>query len=346
MRCFRTFSAAVLVLGAVAAQAAPYRVTKTVQAGGAGGFDYVYADSANRRLYVPRSAPAGGPTPRIAVFNLDSLQPAGEISGFSAHGAAVDAKSGHGFATSKPVVMWDAKTLAVIKTIDVQGGPDGILFDAFNQRVYILSHSAPNMTVIDSKDGAVIGTIDLGAAPERAASDGRGHIYVDLEDKGQVAVIDAKTMAVTAHYDLGAADLTPAGLALDARNHILFVACRNPASMIVLNALTGKILTTLPIGVGVDGAIFNPATKEAFSSQGDGTLTVVKENSPTSFALEPTVETKVGAKTLTLDSKTGRIILIAADYGPAPTDGPPLSAGRVRRGPMLPDSFSLLAVGK
>jgi DNA-binding beta-propeller fold protein YncE len=245
------------------------------------------------------------------------------------------------------VVMWDSQTLTPIKTIDVQGGPDGILFDPFNQHVYILSHSAPNMTVIDTVDGAVVGTIDLGAAPEQAATDGRGHVYVDLEDKGQVAVIDARTMAVTAHYDLGAADLTPAGLALDAKNHILFVACRNPASMVVLNADTGKILATLPIGTGVDGATFNPATMEAFTSQGDGTLTIVKENSPTSFAVEQTVQTKVGAKTLTLDSKTGRIILITADFAPLPaSESAALPAGRTRRGPMLPESFSLIAVGK
>lgn len=135
MRSLLLLSAITIALGAVAAQAAPYGVVKTVKAGGEGGFDYVYADSAGRRLYVPRSAPAGasGITPRIAVFNLDTLAPVGEIPGFSAHGAAVDPKSGHGFATSKPVVMWDAKTLAVIKSIDVEGNPDGILFDPFNQ---------------------------------------------------------------------------------------------------------------------------------------------------------------------------------------------------------------------
>jgi hypothetical protein len=172
---------------------------------------------------------------------------------------------------------------------------------------------------------------------------------VDLEDKGQVAVVDAKTMAVTAKYDLGAADLTPAGLALDAKNHILFAACRNPAQMVIMNAQTGKVITTLPIGVGVDGAGFNPATNEAFSSQGDGTLTIIKENSPTSFSVEQTVQTKVSAKTMTIDYKTGRVILIAADYGPPPPadpSAPPLPAGRTRRGPMLPDSFSLVAVGK
>ncbi len=325
---------------ATQAQSSDYKVVKTVKVGGDGGFDYVYADVTNRRLYVPRNGQPG----YIAVFNLDTLEPAGKIEGYGAHGAAVDPKSGHGFATSKPVVMWDAKTLAVIKTIDVQGNPDGILFDPFNQHVYILSHSAPNMTVIDTATGAVAGTIDLGAAPEQAVTDGNGHIYVDMEDKGQVAVIDARTMTVTAHYDLGAPDLTPAGLAFDVRNHILFAACRNPAKMVILNSDTGKIITTLPLGTGTDGATFNPATAEAFSSQGDGTLTIVKETSPTQFAVEQTVQTRTGAKTLTLDTRTNRILLITADFDPPPPPAP--GAQPARRGPMVPGSFSLIAVAK
>src|SRR5437763_1240288 len=168
----------------------PNKVLKTVKAGGDGGFDYVYADAAGRRLYIPRT----GPTPRVMVLNLDTLEPVGEIPKTNARGAAVDPKSNHGFASSKPVAMWDTKTLEVIKTIDVQGGPDGILFDPFNQRVWVFSHSAPNATVIDAKDGSVVGTVDLGGAPEQAVSDGKGHVYVDLEDKDNVAVVDAKTM--------------------------------------------------------------------------------------------------------------------------------------------------------
>src|SRR5580704_2819002 len=195
----------------------PYKVLKTVKVGGAGGFDYVYADASGRRLYIPRT---GNPGARITVFNLDTLEPAGEIPGTSARGAAVDPKSNHGFVTSKPVVMFDAKTLAVVKKIDVEGGPDGILFDPFNQRTYIWSHSAPNATVIDAKDGSIAGTIDLGGAPEQAVSDGKGHIFVDIEDKDNIAVVDAKTMTVTAHYDLAGKGGTPAGLGLDAKNHI------------------------------------------------------------------------------------------------------------------------------
>jgi DNA-binding beta-propeller fold protein YncE len=319
----------------------PYKVLKTAKVGGAGGFDYVYADSAGRRLYIPRT---GNPEARITVFNLDTLESVGEIPETSARGAAVDPKSNHGFVTSKPVVMFDSKTLAVIKKIDVEGGPDGILFDPFNERTYIWSHSAPNATVINSKDGSIAGTIDLGGAPEQAVTDGKGHIYVDIEDKDTVAVIDAKTMTVTGHYDLAGKGGTCAGLAMDVKNQILFVACRKPQTMVIMSAKDGKIIDALPLGAGTDGAVFNPNTMEAFSSQGDGTLTVIKENSPTSFVVEQTVTTPVRAKTLTLDSKTNQILLISAEYTPPPATPPP--GGRGGRGQMVPDTFSIVVVGK
>ena len=318
----------------------PYKVLKTAKVGGAGGFDYVNADVDGRRLYIART----GPTPRITVYDLDTLEPVGEIPTTNAHGAAIDSKSSHGFATSKPITMFDTKTLKTIKTIDVQGNPDGHLFDPSNQRVYILSHVSPHVTAIDAKDGSVIGTVDIGGMPEQAASDGKGHLYIDVEDKDNIAVVDTKTLMVTAHYDLTGKGGTCAGLAFDVKNHILFAACRNPATMVILNADDGKIITTLPIGTGTDGAGFNPNTMEAFSSQGDGTLTLIKENSPTSFVVEQTVQTMVGARTSTLDSKTNRIILIAAEFG-APTP-PAQPGGRAGRGPLVPDSFSILVVGK
>ncbi len=320
----------------------PYKVLKTVKVGGEGGFDYVYADSAGRRLYVPRSA--RDESARISVFNLDTVERVGEIAGINAHGAAVDPKSNHGFASSKPVAMFDSKTLAKIKTIDVQGGPDGIMFDPFNARVWIFSHSQPNATIINAADGEVVGTLDLGGAPEQAATDGKGRIWVDLEDKDKIAVVDAKALKVTGTYELGGKGGQCAGLALDAKNHILFAACRNPQNMVILNADDGKILDALPIGQGTDGAAFNPETMEAFSSQRDGTLTVIKEKSKTTFAVEQTVQTMPSAKTLTLDSKTGHILLIAAEYGAPPS--PPKEGGRAGRGPMIPDSFSIIVVGK
>jgi DNA-binding beta-propeller fold protein YncE len=318
----------------------PYKILRTAKVGGTGGFDYVYADAMGRRLYIART----GPSPRITVFNLDTLEPAGEIPNASAHGAAVSSKTNHGFGTSKPVVMWDTKTLATIKTIEVEGNPDGLLHDPFNDRVYILSHRAPNATVINAADGSIAGTIDLGGAPEQAVTDGKGHIYVDIEDKDNIAVVDAKTMTVTAHYDVSGKGGTCAGLAMDVKNNILFATCRNPQTMVILNASDGKVITTLPIGQGTDGAVFNPQTMEAFSSQGDGTLTIVKEKTPTSFEVEQNLETMRTAKTLTLDMKTGHILLIAAEFGAPPS--PPPAGGRAGRGQMVPDSFSILVAGK
>jgi DNA-binding beta-propeller fold protein YncE len=322
------------------APSGPYKVLKTAKVGGAGGYDYVNADAQGRRLYIART----GATPRITVFDLDTLDPVGEISTTNAHGAVIDSKTNHGFASTKPILMFDAKSLMPIKTIEVQGNPDGMLFDASDQRVYVLSHSAPHVTVIDAKDGAIVGTMDLGGMPEQAASDGKGHLYIDIEDKDNIAVVDAKTLTVTAHYDVAGKGGACAGLALDAKNRILFAACRNPANMLILNADDGKIITTLPIGNQTDGAGFNPNTMEAFSSQGDGTLTIVKENSPTSFVVEQTLPTMMGARTSTLDTKTGHIILIGAEFGP-PTP-PAQPGGRPGRGQIVPDSFSIVMVGK
>jgi hypothetical protein len=274
--------------------------------------------------------------------------------------------------------MFDGKTFAVIKKIDVEGNPDGYLNDAFNHRFYVLSHSQPNITVLDDKDGSILGTIDIGGAPEEAATDGKGKIYVDIEDKAAIAVIDASAMKMVGKYDLSSKGGGCAGLALDAKNGILFAACREKNNMIILSAADGHIITDLPIGVGCDGATFNPKTMEAFTSQGDGTLTVVKESSPTSFAVEETVTTPVRAKTITLDAKTGNLYLITAEYGAAPAPpaaaaaapAPPAPAGamapaagagaaqagappagapmrmRAPRAPMIPGTFKILVVGK
>jgi DNA-binding beta-propeller fold protein YncE len=292
----------------------PYKVINTAQFfEQQNGIDYVYADSDGRRLYVPQTR-AG----QVLVFDLDTLKQVGAIPNTrGVHGVAVDPVSHHGFCSSNPVVMWDTQTLQTIKTIPVDGGPDGILFEPATERVYILSHRAPNVTAINAKDGTIAGTIDLGGAPEQAASDGKGHVYVDIEDGDNVAVVDANTMNVTAHYALGGLGSGPGGLGLDAKNQVLFAFCHDPATCVILSAVDGKVLTSLPTGTGTDGGGFNPDTMEAFSSQGDGTLTIIKENSPTSFQVEQNVATKTGAKTCTLDAKTDHIVLITTERAPA-----------------------------
>src|SRR5258708_28010724 len=154
--------------------------------------------------------------------------------------------------------MFAAKALATMKTLDVQGGPDGILADPFSGRVYVFSHGAPNVTVIDAKDGSIVGTVDLGGAPEQGVLDGKGHLYIDLEDKGSIAVVDTKTLKLTTTYDLQGKGGTCAGLAMDVKNNLLFAACRNPQTMVILNAGDGKIIDALPIGGGTGGAGCKP----------------------------------------------------------------------------------------
>lgn len=335
-----TLFAAALALGALTlfpplsfAQDGPYKIVNSTKTMGTGGIDYVYADNDDRQLYIPRGN-------QVLVFDLDTLKSTGSITNARAHGVAVDPKSGHGFCSSSPVVMWDTKTLQTIKTIDVQGRPDGILYEPLTERIYVLSHQSPNVTVINGKDGSIAGTIDLAGGPEQAASDGNGHVYIDIEDGDNIAVVDANTLKVTAHYDLAGKGGGPGGLGLDAKNHILFAMCHEPQTCVVLNADDGKILATLPIGRGTDGGGFNPATMEAFSSQGDGTLTIIKEKSPTEFEVEQNVTTKARAKTCTLDTKNNQIIVIATEPLPGTNATPAVAAapstnqpaGEARRG--------------
>ncbi len=317
----------------------PYRLSRVVKIGGEGTFDTAFADVEGRRLYIPRKNPG-----RITVFDLDTFAPAGEIPDAAANGVVVDPKSNHGFASSKPVVMWDAKTLKTIKTIDVQGGPDAILFDPLSERVFVFSHTSPNATVINAVDGSVLGTIDLGGEPEQAATDRKGRVYVDVRDKNDIAVIDVKTLSVTARYSVAPKGGRCSGLAIDIKNQILFAGCRAPQTMIVLSAVDGKILEALPIGSTADSAVFNPQTNEAYSAQIDGTLTIIKENSPTSFAIDQTVQTKDSAKQMVWDSKANRILLLAADF--LPPSGPPRAGVAGYGGKMVPDSFSVLVVTK
>jgi DNA-binding beta-propeller fold protein YncE len=341
----------------------PYKVLKTARVGGEGNWDYIYADASGRRLYIPRR---GGPAPgagdpataliptRLTIFDLDTLELVGQIDGVGGNGTAVDPKSGHGFTSSKPVSMFETKTMKLIKTIDVgDAAPDGIVADGFNQRVYIFSHPTKNATVIDMKDGTVLGTIDLGGVPEEGVPDGKGMLYVVMQDaQGTVTAVDVKTMKATAHYpfgDKGACN----GLALDAKNRVLFAACGrsgNPPAdppqpmMVILSADDGKILANLPLAGGSDGEMFNPATMEAYSTQGNGTLTVVKENSPTSFEVEENLQTMNGARTIAFDNKTNHVFTMSDERGPAPP--PPPDGGRRGRGAAIPGSFTILMIGK
>jgi hypothetical protein len=324
--------------------AGPYKVLKTVKVGGEGGFDYISADVEGRRLYIPRSGPMG----QLTVYNLDTLEPAGTIAKIAAGGAIVDHKSHHGFSTTKPITMWDSNTLQVIKTIDVDGRPDGIMVDPYNERVWVLSHVPPHATVIDAQEGTVVGTIDLGGMPEQAVSDGKGTVYVNVADMANIAVVDAKNLTVTAHLDLSSKGVSNgSGLALDVKNRVLFAYYRLPSPMVlIVNASNGNIMTTLPTALNVDTVAFNPATMEAISTAGGGSIVFVKENSPTSFTVEQRLPTMLGARTLALDTKTNHVLTMAFEYGPLPANTPPSPIGRVPLGPPVPGSFTILMVGK
>jgi DNA-binding beta-propeller fold protein YncE len=356
MQRFLTWLALASMIGGTAAgqvpsPSGPYKVVKRAKLGGEGGWDYIYADAVGRRLYIPR----GGAPPRLTIYDLDTLELVGELEGIGGNGAAIDPRSGHGFTSSKPVSMFDTKTMKLIKTIDVaeRARPDGILFDAFNDRVYVFSHPSKDATVIDSKDGTVLGTIDLGGVPEQAVSDGKGMVYAVMQDAdGSVTAIDAKTMKATAHYPLGDKGGCN-GLAMDVKNRILFAACARSGAadvmppkpmMVVLKADDGTILTSLPVAGGSDGAAFNPQTMEAFSTHGNGTLTVVKEVNPTTFEVEQNLDTMAGARTITFDGKTQRILTMADERGPAPA--PPPGGGRAGRGPAIPGSFTILVISR
>ncbi len=330
---------------ALSAQSGPYKILTIQKLGGDGGWDYLAADAATRQLFIARS----GPTGNLHVYNLDTLAPIGEVPTGTAHGAAIDDSNHHGFATSNPVTMFDTRSLNVIKTINTGGHPDGYLADPATHRVYILSHAEPNVTVLDTRDGSILGTLNLGGEPEQSVLDDHGHLFLDVENMNRIAVVDTSTLKLTTNYDISSVGGGCAGLAIDRAHGILFAACRDKNNMIILRSDNGHILTTLPIGVGCDGAHFNPATQEVYSTQGDGTLTIIKESStagspppPSDFAVEQTLATKRGARTLTFDPTTGHIFTATADFGPAPAAAP----GQRVRPPMIPNTFSLIVIGK
>jgi hypothetical protein len=388
MRRFSSIFVLAISLGAVIglaqqpASGGPYKVLKTVKAGGEGGWDYIYADTVGRRLYIPRGAvlarPATDNSPaseavdkRLIIWNLDTLDKVGEITGVGGNGAAVCPKTGHGFTSDHPKPsMFDVATMKFIKNIDIPEGfqPDGIYCDTFNDHVYIFSHPTKSALDIDAKDGRVLANIDLGGTPEQGVADGKGKLYVVMQDRpGGVAVVDVKTMKTTTHFPFGENGGCN-GLALDTKNDVLFAACSavgtapqrgaqpgQPAAaapppsptFVILSAKDGTILSRLPLAAGSDGAAFNPQTMEAFST-GGGTLTIVKEKGPKAFEAEQVLPTMGNSRTIAFDSKTGHIFTMAQEFGPAPA--PPAGAapgGRgAGRGTALPGSFTILMIGK
>ena len=316
-----------------------YKVTNSLSVPGAGGWDYLAADSDNRRLYVSHGNV-------VDVLDLDSKQIVGQIPNTNGvHGIAMAPDLGRGFVSAgrdNQVVIFDLKSLKTLGTAKTGTNPDGILYEPSTHRVLTFNGRSNDATVIEGATGAVAGTIALGGKPEFPATDGKGNVYVNMEDKNEIIHLDAKSMKVVAHWSIAPAE-SPSGLAFDNRSHRLFAVC-DGKKLVVVNSENGKVVTTVPIGEGPDAAGFDPGTHMVFSSNGeDGTLTVIKEVSKDKYEVAQTVPTKKGARTMALDTKTHTVYLSSADYGPAPA----ATAGNAHPRPsILPGSFKLLVVSQ
>ncbi len=319
--------------------ASVYHVIQRIPIAGEGGWDYLFSDSANRRLYVSHGT-------EVDVLDLDTEKAVGKIPNTNGvHGIAVADDLGRGFVSDgrdDQVTIFDLKTLAVLGTVKAGQNPDGIVYDPFSHRVFAFNGRSKDMTAIDANSGYVAGTIQLGGKPEFPATDGNGNVYDNIEDRSELVRFDPKTLEVRNHWPLAPCE-SPSGLAIDTKTRRLFSVCDNKM-MAVIDADSGKVITTVPTGEGTDAAAFDPETRLAFASNGeDGTLTVVKEQSPNEYSLIENVKTQRGARTMALDLKTHRIYLSDAEFGPAPN----ATAANPRPRPkIVPGTFRLLVVAR
>ena len=331
-------AALLLAAAAVAAAGPGYHLIATYKLGGDGGWDYLTVDAAARRLYISRAT-------HVMVVDADSGKSVGDIADTpGVHGIALASELGRGFVSNGregTVSIFDPKTLATSSKVKVGDNPDAILYDSATKRVFAFNGRSQDATALDAAKGTVLGTIKLGGKPEFAASDGQGEIFVNIEDKSELLAIDANKLEVKTRWPL-APCTEPSGLALDRKNRRLFVGCDNKM-MAVVNADNGKVLSTLPIGEGVDATWFDDETNLAFASCGEGVLTVVREESPDKFSVAENVPTQQGARTMALDSKTHNVWVATAKFGPPPAPAP--DNPHPRRS-IVPDTFVALVIGK
>lgn len=286
---------------------------KTIALPGNGGYDYVFIDQVNHRLYASHGT-------AVNVVDLQTEKVIGTISGMKGvHGIAVANDLNRGFITdgkANAVVAFDINTLKIIKTIPLTGnGPDGIIYDPSSKKIFAFEGDSNSAAVIDPKELKQTGSVALGGGPEFAVADGKGLIYNNLEDKNSLNVIDTKTLKVIHNYPLEPCG-GPTGIAMDKDNQRLFTVCRKNTGMSVIDAQTGKVIQTLPIGAGVDAVVYNAAAKLIIASNGDGTATVFKQKSADSYELVQTLKTQYRAKTMALDTTTHKLYLPVADYQP------------------------------
>jgi DNA-binding beta-propeller fold protein YncE len=315
----------------LAQSSSSYRVTHTYALGGDGSWDYVVPDPPHHRVFIARQT-------RVMVVDEDNGTLLGEVTGINgAHGTAIAEATGHGFATSgndRSVVMFDLKTYKALSRIPAAEDADAIVFDSASNRVFTLNGDAHSSTVIEPKAGTVITNIALGGKPEYGASAGDGKVYANITDNSEVVEIDAKTATVSRRWPTAPCK-QPVSMAIDTAHHRLFSGCRSGV-MAVSDYQAGKVVTTVPIGTGVDGAGYDPAFGDAFASNADGTLTVIHQDSPNEYHVAQTVETPKASRNMGLDPTNHRLYLASAKFGPAP--------GGRGRAPVLPGTFAVLVI--
>ncbi|CAN5467029.1 hypothetical protein BH09SUM1_BH09SUM1_21340 [soil metagenome] len=334
---FALLAAAILTAPVVAlAGASGYTVAAGVPVPGDGGWDLLAVDSATHRLYLSHSD-------HVDVIDTEAGKVVGKIEGTEgAHGIAIAPDLSRGFTTngkSNTVTIFDTKTLKTIERVDVGTKPDAILFDAFSKRVFVMNAGSGDCTVLDPATGKSLGTVTFGKGPELPATDGKGTIYVNIEDTAEVVAFDAANLTILHRWNLVGGE-GPTGLAMDAKTHRLFAACHNK-KLVVLNSDNGEVVTTVDIGERVDGAAFDPTRNMIFSSNGDGTTTIIHEDSADKYTVVENIATKKGARTIAIDDATGQLYLPAAEYGATPaatTDQPRPRAS------VVPGSFQYIRI--
>jgi len=312
----------------------PYHFIKEIPVGGEGGWDYLTVDSAAQRLYVSHGT-------KIVVIDLAKDQVVGEITNTpGVHGIAVAPDLGLGVTSNgreDKAGIVDLKTRQTLSKVDTGKNPDGMLYEPGQKEAWLFNGRSQSATVIDVKGAKVVATVPLGGKPEFAQADtAASRVYNNLEDKSEVAVIDTKTHTVVTNWPI-APGREASGMAIDLKNHRLFLGCGESKTMVMMDSMTGKVITSVPIGEGVDANAFDPGTMLAFASCGDGTTTIAKEETPDKLTVVQTLETQRGSRTMALDPKTHKIYLAAAKFE-APAEGQ-------RRGRMVPDSFKILVYG-
>jgi DNA-binding beta-propeller fold protein YncE len=330
----------ILMLSLIAAPvlgAQTYTVTHTYNVGGEGGWDYVVADPPNHRLFIARQN-------RVIVVDMNDGHLITELKGLNgAHGIALVPDIGRGFATSgndSSILMFDLKTYKGLLKIPAAPDADAILYDPSSKHVFSFNGDANSATVVDPRRGTRVATIALGGKPEAGASSRDGKVYVNIVDSSQIVEIDTKTNSVTRRWSTGACK-NPVSMAIDTRGQRVFSGCRSGV-LAVSDYRNGTVVTTVPIGRGVDGAGYDPARRDAYTSNGDGTLTVIHQDSPDRYRVVENVETAQGARTMSIDPASHRIYVVSAKFGPAPAES--TATNPRRRPPVLPGSFMVIVV--